>query len=241
MFKIRPTFFHFLIRRLGKTLVTSPVGKSTSVWLWHLVFDLLDDLMLLSSEALRRRNLSSNIIFLLEEMLSGFCSSSSHQARALKSSFLLFWYFLAGFRMFRALSASFFDFSPTLVLESLTAGVEGRLLRIPFTGVGVGLRKKAIPNKWHQESLRQEPRRPGTERWQSWRYREGTPTSLVMWGGWHSCVGEVRSGRPIRYWSAGDVCGYGYYPRTRGLCSPLRHWYKIHNYLTIISPRSPCV
>ena len=164
MFKIRPTFFHFLIRRLGKTLVTSSVGKSASIWLWHLVLDLLDDLILLSSEALRRRNLSSNIIFLLEEMLSGFCSSSSHQARALNSSFLLFWYFLAGFRMFRALSASFFDFSPTLVLESPTAGVEGRLLRIPFTGVGVGLRKKTIPNpnKWNQESLRQEPWRAGT-------------------------------------------------------------------------------
>ena len=37
--------------------------------------------------------------------------------------------------MFRALSASFLDFSPTLVLVSLRAGVEGRLFRIPFIGV----------------------------------------------------------------------------------------------------------
>lgn len=97
MFNIRPTFFHFLIRRLGKTLVISSVSKSASTWLGHLVFPfeaLLDDLMLLSSEALRRRNLSSKIIFLLAEMLWGFWSSSSHQARALNSSFLLFWYFL---------------------------------------------------------------------------------------------------------------------------------------------------
>ena len=157
MFNIRPTFFHFLIRRLGKTLVISSVSKSASTWLGHLVFPfeaLLDDLILLSSEALRRRNLSSKIIFLLPEMLWGFWSSSSHQARALNSSFLLFWYFLGkgkqdiekirswfgwshleGFRMFRALSASFLDFSPTLVLVSLRAGVEGRLFRIPLIGV----------------------------------------------------------------------------------------------------------
>ena len=165
MFRIRPTFFHFLIRRLGKTLVISSVSKSTSAWLGFLVFAfeaLLDDLILLSSEALRRRNLSSKIIFLLKEMFWGFWSSSSHQARALNSSFLLFWYFLRkyeldfvkvliyvfslnhleGFRMLRALSASFLDFSPTLVLVSHTAGVEGRLLRIPF--IGVVLRGKKI-------------------------------------------------------------------------------------------------
>ena len=50
--------------------------------------------MLLSREALRRRYLSSKMIFLLPEILWGFWSSSSHHAMALNSSFLLFMYFL---------------------------------------------------------------------------------------------------------------------------------------------------
>ena len=44
--------------------------------------------------------------------------------------------------MFSALSANFLDFSPTLAAESLRAGVEGRLLRIPF--IGVGLRNEGL-------------------------------------------------------------------------------------------------
>ena len=58
-----------------------------------------------------------------------------YTALALNSSRRLFLYFLAGLIRFRALSASSLDFSPTL--ESLGAGVEGRLFSIPFIGVGL--------------------------------------------------------------------------------------------------------
>ena len=62
-----------------------------------------------------------------------------YTALALNSSRRLFLYFRAGLIRFRALSASSLDFSPTL--ESLGAGVEGRLFSIPFIGVG-------LQNEW---------------------------------------------------------------------------------------------
>ena len=51
--------------------------------------------------------------------------------------------------MFNALSANFLDFSPTLAAESLRAGVEGRLLRIPFIGVGLRSERLELSIKKH--------------------------------------------------------------------------------------------